>query len=116
MINSFVKSFQEHPSLTSFMLIACAGLFGYSISVFAEKSELNSYVEKSEQRFNAVERRIDKLDYDILARTIEKEVFELERIVDRGEAREIDHRRLQVLKSDLQRATMEYEVKIKGSK
>jgi hypothetical protein len=112
-VNSFIKSFQEHPGLTLFVILATSGLLGYSLNVFADKDTLQTHIAKTNKKFQSIEMRIDQLDYAMLRRGLETEIFELERIVDRGEAREVDHKRLNQLQNQLTHAKEEMHRKLR---
>jgi hypothetical protein len=114
-VENFAKSFREHPSLTLFVILICCGVLGYSVRSFAEKVDLNNHITESNTRFLALERKIEKMDFGILSRTLEAEIFELERIIERKEAREIDHIRLRKLKSRLKSAERNISEKRAGS-
>lgn len=107
---SLVKSFNEHPALTTLMLMLAGALLGYSSYVYAEKNDLNIHIEASNAHFMAIEKQIVSLEievrrgnYDQQLKRLEGEIFDLERIIDEGSAREADYDRLRSLESDLRK-------------
>ena len=108
MADSFVNSYNEHPALTLFVLLACSMVAGWSSYTFAERVDLSRHIASSDKRFSAQVVRSDHLELAIQSalrdqkiRGIEYQIFDLQRIIDTGEGRTIDHKRLSVLKSDL---------------
>ena len=106
--DSFIGSYKEHPELTMFVMLMCSCIMGYSVYTFAEKVTLQSHIADSEEQFKAQERHIQNVEHILKSalknqeiRDIEKEIFDLQRFIDRGDAREIDYIRLNTLKSDL---------------
>jgi len=100
-LKSLIDSFKEHPSLTMFMLLLSSGVFGYSISVFAEKDELHTYMEMTDNRFRSIDGQIRELGYGITSRGLESEIFALEMAVERGNAVTSEKLRLKKLRSQL---------------
>lgn len=102
-MDRFTKSFKEHPALTVFCMTCCSFVMLYSVKIFASKLDLADHVKEANLHFSAFEDRLDRLEFGIAARSLETEIFELERIIETGSSREIDHKRLNKLRNELKR-------------
>jgi len=100
-LKSFIDSFKEHPSFTMFMLLLCSGVLGYSVSVFAEKDELQSHIEIANSKFDNFDAQIRELGFGITTRGLEAEIFALEMTVERGNAVPSEKLRLKKLGAQL---------------
>lgn len=103
LMERFMKSFKEHPALTLFCMLLCSSVLVYSVTAFANKDELAELKTETTEKFEKIERRLDNLEFGIASRALETEIFELQRIVEHGTARELDHKRLNKLQNELKR-------------
>jgi len=100
-LSSFGQSFKEHPGLTIFVLIACAGVLGYSFQAFAEKDDLQSHIAMANSKFEDFDTQIRELGFGITTRGLEAEIFALEMTVERGNAVPSEKLRLKKLGAQL---------------
>lgn len=112
MIDSFTKSYFEHPALTGFVIVICAsmgsGLLGWSAYTFAEKVTFSDHVVESDERFEDLNHKISNGYGSIKLilknqeiRSISYKIDDYEQLIESGNATQADRRRLVEAKNDL---------------
>jgi hypothetical protein len=100
-IDSFASSYKEHPELTLFVLLLCTAMVGYSTMTFADKEMVETKFAAQEQAIRGLSNQLKSSMDDQKIRAIESLIFELERDIETGVARDADYSRLNTLRSDL---------------
>ena len=100
-LTSFSESLKEHPSFTAFVVVLSAGILAYSVTVFADKADLEAHIVQANAKFVALDGQIRELGYGIAKRGLETEIFSLETTIERGNAVPSEKLRLKKLRSEL---------------
>lgn len=105
LIATFLRSAISHPAYSLGVGLALAWFISFSFVYFATAEEL------SQVRTTVVSLRtsIDRNALEAQVHAYEAEIFDLERIVDSGDARDRDYERLSALRSDLGTAKRKLE-------
>lgn len=107
-VTTLIKSIQKSPQMTALIIIVSFLTLSASFLVFAEKSKFEQHVEKADKHFLSLEQSIRDLRFTVSTDPKHTEIFELERIIDSGDSRDVDHKRLSKLKKELRYAEIEY--------
>ena len=120
-VDSFVESYIEHPALTTFFVIVCGMIVGWVTYTFAKKADIDAHVIESNQQFGEIQGAIHETERKMLLaqyrinksmkgyelRLINDSIHDTRRIIERGEARESDHKRLSELEFELRQSEAE---------
>lgn len=99
-----VKEGHKHPSFALLLSISMIGWVGFSVNHFAMASDLkgfNSSVEELKASYSGIKKMMERNAIEQRIHAMEKEVFDLQRVIGDGGAREMDHERLAKIRSEL---------------
>lgn len=92
---------RTHPNLVAIIFLVSAGLSGYAIKTFAEKTEVDTQFESVNKRIDDLEFKVDKRHYEAQIHSVESEIYQLERLERSGEADATDLKHLDSYRSEL---------------
>jgi len=114
---------KEHPRIILLMVLTAMGILGYSYATFAEKMDVDQKVDSLETRLDQqsvdlknalkdVNLRLTTIEWTQEQRfleqrlaTIESEIYQLERLVAKGDETPRDQQRLDALKIEFNQMT-----------
>lgn len=110
LVSNIIDSIQQFPQVALFLALVTLGTG--SVFAFADKTEFESHVKAANSHIVSLEKSVANLRFTVTSDAKHKEIFEIERIIDGGTAREIDHKRLAQLKKELKYAEMQYKAQL----
>ena len=126
-LNLLEQEMKVHPRLLLLLLLTVVGVLGYSYATFAQKLDVEAKIKSIDQRvtqqgadlyeeLRSVNLRLTTIEWTQEQRfmeqrlaTTESEIYQLERLVARGDGTERDQKRLDNLKIEFNQLTRKLE-------
>ena len=100
-LDSFASSYRSNPELTILIVALFASMAAYSTITFADKGLVEVRFEVQAKAIAGLSKQLKASVDDQKIRALETQIFEQERIIEAGQARDVDYSRLNTLRSDL---------------
>lgn len=99
-----LDKYHRHPTFVLLLAISVIALAVYSIKTFAFASDLAAVeqtVSRVQKEVGGIRDTIERSALEQRIHSFEAEIFNLERLVSEGNARDLDYQRLSALRSEL---------------
>lgn len=90
----FQRTLRDHPHMVLLMTLMVAMSLVYSFKVFAERTDVHGKFAVMGERIDRLESKVDLRYLETTLHSLEREIYQLERLTNSGEANDRDHERL----------------------